>query len=127
MELHRNMPRDEWRTQLRAQNEDGDRKIKATAAALEANPSRAGASDGAPVGPSFARDELKAFVERVERMQEEKKAIGDDIADIYREAKGRGVNVKALRTVVRVRAQDVNERKEQEAIVETYMHALGML
>jgi uncharacterized protein (UPF0335 family) len=75
----------------------------------------------------FAKDQLKAFVERIERLQEEKKAIADDIADIYAEAKGNGFDKKALHTVVRLRAQDVNERKEHEAIVETYLHALGML
>ena len=75
----------------------------------------------------FAKDHLKAFVERVERLEEEKKAIADDIRDVYAEAKGNGFDVKAMRTVVRLRKQDINERKEQEAILETYMHALGML
>ncbi len=75
----------------------------------------------------FAKDQLKAFVERVERLEEEKKAIADDIRDVYAEAKGNGFDVKALRMVVRLRKQDVNERKEQEAILETYLHALGML
>jgi uncharacterized protein (UPF0335 family) len=75
----------------------------------------------------FAKDQLKAFVERVERLEEEKKAIADDIRDVYAEAKGTGFDVKALRTVIRLRKQDLNERKEQEAILETYLHALGML
>jgi uncharacterized protein (UPF0335 family) len=75
----------------------------------------------------FAKDQLKAFVERVERLEEEKKAIADDIRDVYAEAKANGFDVKALRTVVRLRKQDINERKEQEAILETYLHALGML
>jgi len=75
----------------------------------------------------FAKDHLKAFVERIERLEEEKKALADDIRDVYAEAKGTGFDVKALRTVVRMRKQDVNERREQEAILETYMHALGML
>jgi uncharacterized protein (UPF0335 family) len=75
----------------------------------------------------FAKDHLKAFVERVERLEEEKKAIAGDIRDVYAEAKGTGFDVKALRTVVRLRKQDINERKEQEAILETYLHALGML
>jgi uncharacterized protein (UPF0335 family) len=75
----------------------------------------------------FAKDQLKAFVERVERLEEEKKAIADDIRDVYAEAKGNGYDVKTLRIVVRLRKQDVNERKEQEAILETYLHALGML
>jgi len=75
----------------------------------------------------FAKDQLKAFVERVERLEEEKKAIADDIRDVYGEAKANGFDTKALRTVVRLRKQDVNQRKEQEAVLETYMHALGML
>ena len=72
----------------------------------------------------FAKDQLKAFIERLE---EEKKTISDDIRDVYAEAKGTGFDVKALRTIVRMRKQDVDERKEHEAILETYMNALGML
>ena len=75
----------------------------------------------------FAKDQLKAFVERVERLEEEKKTIADDIKDVYAEAKANGFDVKALRIIVRLRKQDADERKEQEAILETYMHALGML
>jgi uncharacterized protein (UPF0335 family) len=76
---------------------------------------------------SFAKEQLKAVVERVERLEEEKKAIADDIKDVYAEAKAHGFDTKALRTIVRLRKQDSDERKEQEAILETYMHALGML
>ena len=75
----------------------------------------------------FAKDQLKAFVERVERLEEEKKTISDDIKDVYAEAKAVGYDVKALRTIVRMRKQDIDERKEQETILETYMHALGMI
>jgi uncharacterized protein (UPF0335 family) len=75
----------------------------------------------------FAKDQLKAIVERIEHLEEEKKAIADDIRDVYAEAKGNGFDVKALRTVVRLRKQDKNERAEQEAILETYLHALGMI
>ena len=64
----------------------------------------------------FAKDQLKAFVERVERLEEEKKALSDDIRDVYAEAKGNGFDVKTLRVVVRLRKQDVNERKEHEAM-----------
>ena len=78
-------------------------------------------------GHRFAKDQLKAFVERVERLDEEKKAIADDIRDVYAEAKGNGYDVKALRTIIRLRKQDKDERMEQEAILETYMHALGMI
>ena len=75
----------------------------------------------------FAKDQLKAFVERIERLEEEKKTISDDIRDVYAEAKGNGFDVKALRTIVRLRKQDESERQEQETILETYMQALGML
>jgi uncharacterized protein (UPF0335 family) len=76
---------------------------------------------------SFARDQLKAIIERIERLEEEKKATSDDIRDVYAEAKGNGFDVKALRTIVRLRKMDNDERKEQEAVLETYLHALGML
>ena len=75
----------------------------------------------------FAKDQLKSVIERVERLEEEKKTISDDIRDVYAEAKGNGFDVKALRTIIRMRKQDANEREEQETIVETYMQALGML
>ena len=78
------------------------------------------------VGPN-AREALKAYVERVERLREEQKALSDDVRDVYAEARGHGFDVKALKTVIRLRTQDAAERKEQEAVVETYMHALGML
>ena len=74
-----------------------------------------------------AKEQLRAIIERVERLEEEKKGIGDDIRDIYAEAKGNGYDVKALRTIVRMRKQDANERAEQETILETYLQALGML
>lgn len=74
-----------------------------------------------------AKDHLKAFVERIERLEEEKKALTDDIRDVYAEAKATGFDTKALRTVVRLRKQDADERKEQEAILETYLQALGMI
>jgi uncharacterized protein (UPF0335 family) len=79
------------------------------------------------VAHRFAKDQLKAFVERIERLEEEKKAIADDIKDVYAEAKGNGFDTKALRTIVRLRKQDADERKEAESILETYMHALGMI
>jgi len=75
----------------------------------------------------FAKDQLKAIIERIERLEEEKKTISDDIRDVYAEAKGNGFDVKALRTIVRMRKQDANERAEEETILETYMQALGML
>jgi uncharacterized protein (UPF0335 family) len=74
-----------------------------------------------------ARDHLKAFVERVERLEEEKKTIADDIRDVYAEAKANGFDVKALRAIVRLRKQDLEERREHETILATYMQALGMI
>lgn len=75
---------------------------------------------------SVAKDQLKAIIERIERCEEEKKSISDDIKDIYTEAKGNGMDTKALRTIVRLRAEDPNKRAEREAILDTYMNALGM-
>lgn len=74
-----------------------------------------------------SRDQLKAYIERVEKLEEDKKAIADDIKDVYAEAKANGFDVKALRSIVKMRKQDADERREQEAILETYLHALGML
>src|ERR1700759_845139 len=75
----------------------------------------------------FGKDQLKAFVERIERLEEEKKTISDDIRDVFAEAKGNGFDVKALRAVIRLRKMDANDRAEAETILETYMQALGML
>ena len=76
---------------------------------------------------SIAKDQLKSIIERIERLEEDKKAISDDIKDVYSEAKGNGFDVKALRRIVSLRKQDPDKRAEQEAILDTYMHALGML
>ena len=75
---------------------------------------------------SVAQDQLRAFIERIERMEEEKKAISDDIKEIYAEAKGNGFDTKVLRQIIRIRKQDAAERMEQEALLELYMAALGM-
>jgi len=76
---------------------------------------------------SISKDQLRSIVERIERLEEEKKTISDDVRGIYVEAKGGGWDVKALRTIVRLRKQDAHEREEQEQILETYMHAMGMI
>jgi uncharacterized protein (UPF0335 family) len=70
--------------------------------------------------------ELTQFVERVERLEEEKKAISDDIREVYGEMKGRGFDVKVVRQIVKIRKQDHSERMEMEAILELYMAALNM-
>ena len=79
------------------------------------------------VGHNVAKDMIRSVVERVEKLEEEKKAISDDIKDVYTEAKGNGLDVKAMRAVVRLRRQDADERAEQEAVLEVYLAALGMI
>lgn len=76
---------------------------------------------------SVSKDQLRSIVERIEKLEEEKKATADDIKDVYAEAKGNGFDTKALRTIVRLRKQDADERQAAETILETYMHALGMI
>lgn len=73
------------------------------------------------------RDQLRAFVERIERLEEEKAALAGDIREVYAEAKAMGFDAKTLRTVVRLRKQDLHERQEQEALLATYLVALGMV
>ena len=80
-----------------------------------------------PAATRFAKDQLRSIVERVEKREEEKKAIADDIRDVFGEAKVNGFDLKALRAIVRLRKMEASEREEQDAILETYMHALGML
>jgi len=74
-----------------------------------------------------AREQLKSVVERIERLEEDKKAISDDIRDVYAEAKANGFDIKVLRQVVRLRKQDLTERQEQDAVRDLYLQALGML
>ncbi|MGB3625890.1 MAG: GapR family DNA-binding domain-containing protein [Henriciella sp.] len=72
-----------------------------------------------------ARDKLRLTIERIERLEEEKKEVADQIKDVFGEAKAMGYDVKALREVLRIRRQDRQEREEAEAVVETYLVALG--
>ena len=88
--------------------------------------SNTGTAPASDTAHSFAKGQLKAIIERIERLEEERKTISDDIKDIYGEAKGNGFDVKALRTIIRMRKQDSQEREEQEIIVDTYKTALGM-
>ena len=76
---------------------------------------------------SVAADQLRAFIERVERMAEELDAIKADIREIYAEAKGNGCDTAVIRQLVKLRKMDANERLEREAILEMYMSALGMV
>ena len=75
----------------------------------------------------FAKDQLKSVVERIERLEEEKAALAEDIKEVYAEATANGFDTKILRTVIRLRKQDKNERQEQEALLDLYLQALGML
>jgi len=75
---------------------------------------------------SFAKGQLKSLVERIEKLEEEKKTIADDIKEIYAEAKGHGFDTKILRKVIGLRKKDLHEREEEEAILDLYLHALGM-
>ena len=75
---------------------------------------------------SVAADQLKAFIERIERWEEEKAGIAGDIREIYAEAKGNGFDTKAMRKILAMRKKDFSERQEEEAILELYMQALGM-
>jgi uncharacterized protein (UPF0335 family) len=74
-----------------------------------------------------AAGQLKSFVERIERLEEEKKGIADDIRDVFAEAKGQGFDTKVMRQVIRLRKKDTAERQEEEALLDLYMHALGMI
>ena len=69
---------------------------------------------------------LRAYIERVERLEEEKAAIASDIRDVFAEAKSEGFDVKAMRQVIKIRKMREDERQEMEAILATYLHALGM-
>lgn len=75
---------------------------------------------------NVAADQLRLLIERIERLEEEKKGINDDIKDVYLEAKATGYDAKMMRQIVRLRKMDPNDRREMQAILETYMAALGM-
>ena len=74
----------------------------------------------------FAKDQLKAIIERIERLEEEKKTISDDIRDVYAEAKSQGFDSKTMRAIVRLRKLEKNARQEADALLETYRVALGI-
>jgi uncharacterized protein (UPF0335 family) len=76
---------------------------------------------------TFAQGQLKSIVERIERLEEEKKAIAGDIKEVYAEAKGNGFDIKILRKVISLRKKDANEREEEEAMLDLYLSALNMI
>ena len=77
-------------------------------------------------GTAAADDRLRLFVERVERLEEEKKGIADDIRDVYSEAKANGYDAKIMRQIVRLRAMKPDDRREMEAVLDVYKNALGI-
>ena len=82
--------------------------------------------NSSPLGKS-AKDDLKTLVARIERVEEEKAELASDVRDLYKEAKGNGFDVKAIRAIVRLRKQDESKRREEAAVLDTYLSALGML
>ncbi len=80
-------------------------------------------------GPTIgvAADHLRSFIERVERLEEEKKALQDDIKEVFAEAKGTGFDVKAMRAIIRLRKMDKADYQEQEYMIDMYKHAMGMI
>ncbi|MEG8219938.1 MAG: hypothetical protein A3H25_06940 [Sphingomonadales bacterium RIFCSPLOWO2_12_FULL_63_15] len=76
--------------------------------------------------PNVAADQLRLLIERIERLEEEKKGIGDDIKDVYLEAKATGFDNKIMRQIIRLRKMPQHDRQEMEAILQTYLAALGM-
>ncbi|CAH0348958.1 DUF2312 domain-containing protein [soil metagenome] len=76
--------------------------------------------------PNVAADQLRLLIERIERLEEEKKGIADDIKDVYGEAKSTGYDVKTIRAIVRLRKMENHVRQEAEALLETYKAALGL-
>ena len=93
----------------------------ARACALNLNPMERELAEG-----SIAADELRLLIERIERLEEEKKAIADDVKDVYAEAKARGYDAKTMRTIVRLRKMESHVRQEAEALLDTYKAALGL-
>lgn len=77
-------------------------------------------------GGGIAGERLRSFIQRIERLEEEKKTLSDDIREVYGEAKSHGFDPKIMRQVVRLRRMEAADRQEQEALIETYLSALGM-
>lgn len=84
------------------------------------------ATTGDNSGDPVAGDQLKSIVERIERLEEEKKTISDDVKEVYAEAKGNGYDVKVLRKLIARRKRDANELAEEEAILDLYEQAVGV-
>ena len=85
------------------------------------------ADDITETSQTVAAGQLRAFIERIERLEEDKKTVADDIKEVYAEMKGTGFDTKAVRSIIRLRKQDQAERQEAEAILDLYRAALGMV
>lgn len=94
---------------------------------LKKNDNKPPKPEPADTAQAGARSQLRSFVERIERLEEEKKTIADDIKDVYGEAKSAGFDTKALRKIVSERKQDADERMEFETVLDLYRAALGMI
>lgn len=75
---------------------------------------------------SIEAGHLRAFIERIERLEEDKKTVADEIKDVYSEAKGTGYDIKIIRKIVSIRKQDQDKRREEEEIIDLYLKAIGM-
>jgi uncharacterized protein (UPF0335 family) len=103
----------------------GDAVALETADSLDDDPLDSGKATEAKVG-GIAADRLRSLIERIERLEEERKALGSDIKDIYAEAKSAGFDVKVLRQIIRIRKQEPADVEEQETLLDVYRRALGM-
>ncbi len=92
---------------------------------IDRDSAKTASADHASTG-NIAGDRLKSLVERIERLEEERKALGSDIKDIYAEAKSAGFDVKILRQLIRLRKQEPAEIEEQETLLDVYRRAIGM-
>lgn len=102
-------------------------KVKSTARKAVEQEMTAADETAGSTAQTVAAGQLRAFLERIERLEEEKKTVADDIKDVYAEAKGTGFDTKAIRTLIRLRKMDQAERQEAEAILDLYKAALGMV
>ncbi|MGH7087618.1 MAG: DUF2312 domain-containing protein [Stellaceae bacterium] len=114
----RSLPRKSTKRRTLGAAAGGTRIARATAKSGEAGPPAEVAG--------VAGERLKSFIERVERLEEEKRALAEDIKEVYSEAKGAGFDIKTMRQIVRLRKLDEEDRDEQEALLETYLRAIGM-
>lgn len=94
--------------------------------ALDAAQKSTAKSDDSPETGGIAADRLRSLIERIERLEEERKALGNDIKDIFAEAKSAGFDVKVIRQIIRIRKQEPAEVEEQESLLDVYRRALGM-